>query len=50
MEEIATRLNPNKTYGIDEIPTKFIKTAKCIPSPYLAVIFTQYLKTGKYPD
>ena len=50
LEEIIIELNPNKSLGIDVIPTKFIKAANYLLAPYLTVIFTQLLETRKNSD
>ena len=44
VEEInlcIVNLKSNSSPGIDELPPKFIKLAKCILSPYLVILFNK---------
>ena len=47
---IINKFKPNKASGIDDIPTKLIKAAKHILSPYLTIIFNLGLEKGHYYD
>ena len=42
--------NPNKSIGHDGIPTKLIKAAKHLLSPFLANIFTTGLENSHFLD
>ena len=43
-------LNPHKSSGVDDIPTKLIKAAKHVLSPYLSKLINYCLKNGRYFD
>ena len=48
--DIISTLNPHKSPGIDDIPTKLIKAAKYVLSPYLSKLINYCLKNGRYFD
>ena len=41
--EVISRLNPNKAFGVGDIPTKLITAAKYILTPYLTEIINSRL-------
>ena len=48
LEEInfcIDNLKSNSSPGIDDLPPKFIKMAKCILSPHLVILFNKCIKT-----
>ena len=48
--DIISSLNPHKSPCIDDIPTKLIKTAKHVLSPYLSKLINYCLKNGRNFD
>ena len=48
--DITSSLNPDKSTGVDGIPTQLIKAAKHVLSPYLLKLINYCLKTGRYFD
>ena len=48
--DIIITLNPHKSPGIDDIPTKLIKAAKYVLSPYLSKLINYCLENGRYFD
>ena len=47
---IIKDLNLSKAPGYDDIPTKLIKAAARLLSPFLSSIFNSWLESGHYPD
>ncbi len=50
IEEIISKLNSKKAIINEDIPTKFLKIASPIVSPFLSTFFNSCLKRGIYPD
>ena len=48
--DIISSLNPHKSLGVDYIPTKLIKAAKNVLTPYLSKLINYCLKNGHYFD
>ena len=48
--DIISSSNPHKSMGVDDIPTKLIKAAKHVLSPYLSKLINYCLKNGRYFD
>ena len=48
--DIISSLNPHKSPGVDDIPTKLIKAAKHVLSPYLSKLINYCLKNGRNFD
>ena len=42
--DIVSGLNPHKSSGVDDIPTKLIKAAKHVLSPYISKLINYCLK------
>ena len=43
-------LKSNSSPGIDDLPPKFIKLAKCILSPHLVILFNKCIKQEIFPN
>ena len=53
LEEISfciDNLKSNSPPGIDDLPPKFIKLAKCILSPHLVILFNKCIKQEIFPN
>ena len=53
LEEInfyIDNLKSNSSPGIDDLPPKFIKLAKCILSPHLVILFNKCIKQEIFPN
>ena len=53
LEEInfyIDNLKSNSSLGIDDLPPKFIKLAKCILSPHLVILFNKCIKQEIFPN
>ena len=51
-EEVSnciSNIKPNSVPGIDVIPPKFVKLARCIFSPYLAKLFNKCIEQEIFP-
>ena len=48
--DIISSLNPHKSLGVDDIPTKLIKAAKHVLNPYLSKLINYCLKNGRSFD
>ena len=51
-EEVSNCISNIKPYsapGVDGIPLKFVKLARCIISPYLAKLFNKYIEQEIFP-
>ena len=48
--DIISSLNPHKSPGVDDIPTKLIKAAKHVLSAYLSKSINYCLNNGRYFD
>ena len=48
--DVISSLNPHKSLGVDDIPTKLITATKHVLSPYLSKLINYCLKNGRYFD
>jgi len=50
VQNLLESLNPNKAYGLDNIPTRIMKLCVKEIAPILTVIFVQSLTSGHIPN